>query len=178
MQLTKLIWAFGMGAAALAGQSQASDQGHGTVKFTGSIIDAPCSITPETIEQTVDLGEISNKSLLNGGKSNPRPFDIKLESCDLSGLTDKTVTITFTGPESSVQPGYLAIVGSSASGAAIGITNDEGTNIPLGTASSATKTQQGDNTLTYSAYLKGNGGSTTVVPGSFTSVANFTLAYQ
>lgn len=45
MQLTKLVWAFGMGAAVLAGQAQASDQGHGTVKFTGSIIDAPCSIT-------------------------------------------------------------------------------------------------------------------------------------
>lgn len=79
------------------------------------------------------------KSLLNGGKSNPRPFDIKLESCDLSVLTDKTVTIT--GPESR------AIVGSSARGADTGITTDEDTNVPLGTASSATKTQQGDNTL-------------------------------
>jgi type 1 fimbria pilin len=46
------------------------------------------------------------------------------------------------------------------------------------TASYATKMQQGGNTLTYPAYLKGNGGSTTVVPGSFTLVGNFTLAYQ
>jgi type 1 fimbria pilin len=177
MRLSKLVLALGMSAGVLAGQAQASDQGHGTVKFHGTIIDAPCSITPNTIEQTVELGDISNKALANGGKSNPRPFDIKLESCDLSGLTDKTVTITFTGPESSAQPGYLAIVGN-ASGAAIAITNDNGTNIPLGTPSQATKTQQGDNVLSYAAYLQGNGTSAAVVPGSFTSVANFTLAYQ
>ncbi|HAS1787413.1 TPA: type 1 fimbrial protein [Enterobacter cloacae] len=177
MQLTKWAWALGMTTTVLVGQVQAADQGHGKVTFTGAIIDAPCSITPDTIEQTVDLGEISNKALANGGKSRPRPFDIKLESCDLAGLTDKTVTITFTGSESRAQPGYLALVGT-ASGAAIGITNDNGTNIPLGTPSSVTKTQQGDNTLTYAAYLQGNGATSSVVPGEFTSVANFTLAYQ
>lgn len=177
MQLTKWAWAIGLTTTVLAGHVQAGDQGHGKVTFTGEIIDAPCSITPDTIEQTVDLGEISNKALMNGGKSRPRSFDIKLESCDLSGLTDKTVTITFTGSESSAQPGYLALVGT-AKGAAIAITNDEGTNIPLGTPSSATQTQQGDNILTYAAYLQGNGASSSVVPGDFTSVANFTLAYQ
>ena len=118
MQLSKWALALGMTTTMLAGQVQAADQGHGKVTFTGAIIDAPCSITPDTIEQTVDLGEISNKALTNGGKSRPRSFDIKLESCDLSGLTDKTVTITFTGTESRVQPGYLALVGT-ASGAAI-----------------------------------------------------------
>lgn len=177
MQLIKWAWAIGLTTTVFTGYVQAGDQGHGKVTFTGAIIDAPCSITPDSIEQTVDLGEISNKALMNGGKSRPRPFDIKLESCDLSGLTDKTVTITFTGSESSAQPGYLALVGT-AKGAAIAITNDEGTNIPLGTPSTATKTQQGDNTLTYAAYLQGNGASSSVVPGEFSSVANFTLAYQ
>lgn len=37
MQLTKLVWGFGMWAAVLAGQAQASDQGHGTVKFNKSL---------------------------------------------------------------------------------------------------------------------------------------------
>lgn len=40
--------------------ANAADQGHGTVTFTGSIIDAPCSIAPESIDQTVNLGQISN----------------------------------------------------------------------------------------------------------------------
>lgn len=176
MQFSSMVLALGMGAAVVSCQVQAGDQGHGTVTFTGSIIDAPCSITPETIDQTVNLGEVSDKALVNGGKSSPLPFNIKLENCDLSGLTDKTVTITFTGPESSAQPGYLAIVGT-ASGAAIGITSGNGTNIPLGTPSSATKTQQGDNTLSFAAYLHGDGVET-VIPGTFFSVANFTLAYK
>lgn len=53
-----------------------ADQGHGKVKFTGSIIDAPCSINPESVDQTVDLGQISNVALQNGGKSTPRPFSL------------------------------------------------------------------------------------------------------
>ncbi|WP_238493688.1 hypothetical protein [Pantoea ananatis] len=47
------------------------------------------------IEQIVNLGEIFIKSMLNGEKSNPRLFDIKLESCDLSGLKFKSVTIAY-----------------------------------------------------------------------------------
>lgn len=157
--------------------ANAADQGHGTVTFTGSIIDSPCSITPDSIDQTVNLGQISNKALLKGGKSNPRPFDIKLENCDVTGLKDKTVTTTFTGTESTGLPGYLAIVGT-ASGASIGITSNDGQNIKLGDASSPIKVQDGNNTLRFAAYLQGNGASAVVVPGEFTSVANFTLAYQ
>lgn len=75
------------------------DQGHGKVTFTGSIIDAPCSISPETVDQTVDMGQVSNVALKNGGKSAPRQFDIKLEQCDNSTL--KTVTTTFEGKASA-----------------------------------------------------------------------------
>ncbi|WPU21986.1 fimbrial protein [Cedecea neteri] len=157
--------------------ANAADQGHGTITFAGSIIDAPCSITPESIDQTVNLGQISNKALAKGGKSNLRAFDIKLESCDITGLKEKTITTTFTGTGSTALPGYLAIVGT-ASGASIGITADDGKNINLGEASPVTTIQNGSNTLRFAAYLQGNGGDTKVVPGEFTSVANFTLAYQ
>jgi type 1 fimbria pilin len=166
--------------------ANAADQGHGTVNFVGSIIDAPCSISPDTIDQTVNLGQISNRALLKGGKSTPRVFNIKLEDCDVANLTDKTVTTTFTGTESKANPGYLAIAGT-ASGAAIAITSDDGNNIKLGSASPTVKVQDGKNTLRFAAYLQGNpdvknpGGATVpavIVPGEFTSVANFTLAYQ
>ncbi|MBU5899673.1 fimbrial protein, partial [Vibrio cholerae O1] len=78
--------------------AQAADQGHGKVNFIGSIIDAPCSIAPESIDQTVDLGQVSNVALKNGGSSNPRSFDIKLEQCDTTTL--KSVSTTFTGSAS------------------------------------------------------------------------------
>jgi type 1 fimbria pilin len=176
MNAKKLVLAAAL-SSVVAMTAQAADQGHGKVTFWGSIIDAPCSITPDTIDQRVPMGQISNKALANGGKSNPRTFSIKLENCDVSALTDKTVTTTFSGVESSALPGYLAIAGT-ASGASIGITADNGANIKLGDPAPVAKIQEGNNTLQFAAYLQGNGATAAVVPGDFEAVANFTLAYQ
>lgn len=77
------------------------------------------------------MGQISNKALQNTGKSTARPFYIKLENCDVSSLTNKTVTTTFTGMSSKAQPKNLALVGQAA-GAALVITNGDGASIALG----------------------------------------------
>ncbi|CAI1246783.1 Fimbria A protein precursor [Serratia quinivorans] len=172
MKLNKimLLVSLTLGAASFA---HAADEGHGTVTFTGSIIDAPCSITAETSDQTVRLGQVSSVALLDGGKSTPQAFSIDLENCNVELLSE--VTTTFTGGESAVQPGLLGIVGT-ASGASIAITDSSGELLPLGQASAAHALQEGNNTLLFSAYLQGD--STTVVPGEFQSVADFTLAYN
>lgn len=156
------------------------DQGHGTVTFTGSIIDAPCSITPETVDQTVDLGQVSNVALKDGGKSTPRNFSIDLENCEL--ITEgegknNTVSLTFTGMESAANNGLLGITGT-AQGASIAITDGAGQVIKLGKPTKAQELQNGNNTLSFAAYLQGDGASSAVVPGDFQSVADFTLAYQ
>ncbi len=44
-----------------ASAANAADQGHGKVTFKGAIIEAPCSIAPESIDQTIELGQISNR---------------------------------------------------------------------------------------------------------------------
>ena len=80
MKLNKIVMALVLAFSTVSG-AQAADQGHGKVTFTGSIIDAPCSITPQSIDQTVDLGQISKEALLSGGKSTPRNFSIGLENC-------------------------------------------------------------------------------------------------
>jgi type 1 fimbria pilin len=61
-----------MGVASFAAQGQ----GSGKVTFCGSIIDAPCSIKNGYGDQRIELGQISNTHLDNGGISTPRPFDI------------------------------------------------------------------------------------------------------
>lgn len=175
MNMKKIVLAVAMASTFSMGIAQAKDEGHGTVTFTGSIIDAPCSITPDSTDQTVDLGEVSNVALKDGGTSNPQPFAIKLEQCDISTL--KTVKATFTGAPSAGNPDLLGITGT-AKGASIAITNGSGQIITLGTASPAQTLQNGNNTLEFSAYLQGDGASATIVPGSFQSVADFTLAYQ
>lgn len=182
MKLNKIMLAAVM-AFGVSSLAHAVDQGHGKVTFTGSIIDAPCSIAPEAVDQTVELGAISKVALKEGGKSTPRNFQIKLENCELT-VDDKdpkknnTVSLTFTGATSAVDAKLLGITGT-AKGAGIGLTDGSGNDIVLGTATKAISLQNGSNTLSFAAYLQGDSASKAViVPGEFQSVADFTLAYQ
>ncbi|MGQ1888425.1 fimbrial protein [Serratia marcescens] len=185
MKLNKImvaaVLAFGVTSVAHAA---VKDQGHGTVTFKGAIIDAPCSITPETVDQTVNLGQVSNVALKNGGQSTPKNFQIKLENCELNAGDangvgkNNAVAITFTGAASVEDAKLLGITGT-AKGAGIAITDGSGKVIELGKASSAQALGDGNNTLSFSAYLQGNKASNAVItPGDFQSVADFTLAYQ
>ena len=182
MKLNKVMMATVL-AVGVSSTAFAADQGHGKVTFTGSIIDAPCSITPESIDQTVELGQISNVALKNGGKSNPRPFSIDLENCsfeaDAQGNPQKNkVAVTFTGMESSSVSGLLGITGT-AQGAGVAITDGSGDVISLGQPTKTQTLQEGNNTLSFSAYLQGASASgTAIVPGDFQAVADFTLAYN
>lgn len=158
--------------------AQAAGAGSGTVTFTGSIIDSPCSIAPESVDQTVPLGQISSAALSvnnNSGESVPRRFDIKLENCDTSTL--KTVTTTFSGGASSYNPEWLGLNGT-ARGAGIVLASQQGGDLKLGVTSPAQNLVNGNNILVFSARLKGGGTGATIVPGEFQSVADFTLAYQ
>lgn len=163
----------------LTSAANAEDHGHGKVTFKGAIIDAPCSISPDSIDQTVELGQISNMALVDGGKSTPRTFDVVLENCDVTGL-DNGVQLTFTGAAASFDTDNktLGIVGTGA-GAGVQITNGAGNVLTLGKATPFQNIQDGNNTLRFSAYLRGNGGDiTTITPGDFSSVADFTLSYE
>ncbi|MFA3759743.1 fimbrial protein [Yersinia sp. 2544 StPb PI] len=175
MKLNKTILAAAL-VLGFASMANAADQGQGTVTFNGSIIDAPCSIASGSDSQTVEMGQISNVLLQNGGKSNPaKKFDIKLENCDIATL--KTVTTTFSGAESEAVPGLLGITGL-AEGAGIAIVDGTGSVVKLGQATAEQTLITGNNTLAFSAYLQGSTASDAIKPGSFSSVANFMLAYQ
>ncbi|MFT2798249.1 fimbrial protein [Serratia sp. N21D137] len=152
------------------------EAGKGQIKFTGSIIDAPCSITPDTSNQNIQLGQVSATALKDGGKSTPVAFQIDLEKCDTTAL--KGVTATFTGPASASNPELLGITGS-ARGASIVLTDGAGTPIKFGTPTAKQLIMDGSNTLVFSAYLQGDSGADAVVtPGEFSSIANYALAYE
>lgn len=178
MKLNKIMMvavvAFGMSSLAHAA---VKDQGHGKVTFTGSIIDAPCSITPDSIDQTIELGQISKVALKDGGKSTPRNFSIDLENCEVGEKDNNKVTVTFTGMESMASNGLLGITGT-AKGASVAITDGSGKVIELGKATKAQLLQNGNNTLSFAAYVQGDGASAAVTEGEFQTVADFTLAYQ
>ncbi|WP_265577116.1 fimbrial protein [Pseudomonas protegens] len=86
------------------------DQGKGLITFKGTIIDAPCSIAQESQFQTIEMGQVANVALKNGGKSTPINFKIQLLGCVLGSL--KSAIATFTGSPAS-NPDLLAIRGHS-----------------------------------------------------------------
>lgn len=164
--------------AILAGSisvANAAGSGDGEVRFIGSIHEGACSISPQTANQTVDLGAIAKHELVAGGRTNGEPFQIDLEGCDLAGLTNGTVTATFTGTADASIPGALALTGA-ASNAGI-FMEHAGAKVVLGTPTAPQLLQDGSNTLAFNAYVQGHATSD-AVPGTFEAVTNFTLAYQ
>lgn len=168
-----VVSAAGTTPAATTTTTASTNQGHGTVHFKGEIIDAPCSVAPKSADQTVDLGQISNASLEKNGKSTPVPFEIQLLNCNIATL--KTVTAVWSGTQDVHKTDAWGIAGT-ASGAAVVITDASNKPITLGSATAPTTLTANTTTIDMSAYLQGDGEP--VVPGDFTSVADFTLTYQ
>lgn len=174
----------------LAMTTQAAEQGHGKVTFKGEIVDAPCSIAPESVDQVVYLGQISNSSLFAQGESTPKPFTIELEDCDFdSSAYNNDVSITFSGSTVDLGNSITALgvtgFGGDENAANVGIiisSAAENKAIEFGAEQNINDIlQPGYNTLNYSAYLKTNSGITSVnqVPlGEFQGITNFTLTYN
>ena len=175
MKKTLLAAVIALGSVSMA---QAADNGHGKVTFTGSIIDAPCSITSKTIDQTVELGQVSKVTLAASGKTTPKNFEIGLENCTFGTADAKNkVSVTFTGMESAAKNGLLGITGT-ARGASIAIAQADGEVIKLGAPTKAQPLQNGISTLKFAAYMQGDGDKATITEGDFQAVADFTLAYN
>lgn len=177
--LTGLIFASGMTAF---GASAAADGGAGRVDFRGSIIDAACSIDPDSSVIDVNLGQIASKQLEKEGSSTPVNFEINLKNCELSSdsgsgqAAKNTVSVTFGGSSANTENTLLGITGD-ASGAGVAMTDASGKRITLGQATSARALIEGDNTLGFSAFLVGLKG-VEATTGNFASTADFTLSYE
>lgn len=80
-------------SSAFISQAFAADEGNGRVHFTGTVINAPCSIAPNSTDINVDLGQVSNKVLETGNKHSENvSYNIDLQDCDLSEQTAGSVT--------------------------------------------------------------------------------------
>lgn len=171
-----------IGASLMVSTAYAANEGQGKITFTGSIIDAPCSIDPGSLEQVIPLGAVSSIALANNGNtgvSEPQSFSIELKDCVIAtvGTKDK-VSVTFTGAASSYDSTSLGLIGT-AEGAYILMSQADGAKVTLNTPTSVqTVTNGTNNTLSFTAALKGGGASAEIKPGSFQVPTNFVLSYQ
>nr|WP_314264026.1 fimbrial protein [uncultured Moellerella sp.] len=170
-------------AAAMFATSFASlaDTNSGTVTFKGEVRDTPCNLDAGQggTATIVDFGQLS-LSQLNAGDSKYQNFELNLKGCSLTSIdnTDpddpvtvtKTATITFDGVNKIAGQNLLGTTGSAAN-IAVGINN-----ITFGTPASL-NLGDGDNTLTYSAFVK-KAGALAVTAGDFTTISTFEIAYQ
>lgn len=169
---------FGANAAGAAAAPQlAKDQGQGVVQFKGTVIDTPCGIAPDSVDQSIDFGQISKSHLNNGGISVKKDLDIKLVNCDISAAATKAVSVTFSGTTAAGHATELGTAGET--GTAIVVSGADGSPVSFDGMSKGGKTQlkDGDNILHYSAWVKKAAGKT-VTEGEFAAVANFNLTYE
>lgn len=182
MKLNKLVTVVSlvmMAGAANAAAVTATPGGQGKVNFRGQIVDAPCTIKNDSTNQTVEMGAIT-MSTLDAGRSALIPFELHLESCELkSDGSAYKASIIFDGVRAVSGSDDLLLLNGSAKGAGLGIIDKNGDDLTLGQGADLGDMLKGDNTLSFTAYLQKIGGSAaTITPGSYTSVANFTMTYE
>lgn len=174
-----------MGAALLSTSfvSLAAVVNGGTVHFRGELVNAACSVSADTADQIVNLGQYRTALFTGVGTySGKVPFNIKLEDCDTT--VSKTAAIAFTGIADANDNTVLAIsnIGSGSAGAAsgVGIEISDRTGAilsPNGTTYSVPQTLiDGSNTLAFSARYKATLAAAT--PGAADADATFTIDYQ
>ena len=146
----------------------------GQVNFKGVIVDSPCGIAPQSIDQTIDFGQLSLTHLNSGGISNPIPLQIELVNCALGQNKQNTVSVKFTGSTVGSTTDVLGTTGNTGTGIVI---NDVNGNIQFNTASNALYFGGGSNIINFSAWVKKADATTDVKAGTFSAVTNFTLEY-
>ncbi|ECG8592000.1 fimbrial protein [Salmonella enterica subsp. salamae] len=190
MKLDLIVGALVLSSTVFAGNVLASD---GNVHFRGEVIDSACEVTPDTIDQNVNMGKV-NRSTFKGGVGTtaaPTEFNISLQSCP---PTYTKASVRFDGTEASDGNGDLAIgnpitdttpgdyTGTgeaiAATGVAIRIYNRaDNTQVPLyeNSASSDIDTSTGTASMKFIARYIAT--STTVTPGTANADSQFTVEY-
>jgi type 1 fimbria pilin len=181
----KVLLAVAM-AAIVSGSASADDQGSGKIKFKGVVIDAPCSIAPDSVDKEVDLGEVTTAVINANKKSTAVPVDINLENCQLDDPADETdtpitkveVTFTSSATDSTDTSLMTNTYASGAQNVGVRLLDNTETNITLGAANTvdllAGSTTQ---TLHFKALMEVLAGKTATA-GQVEATANYVLMYK
>lgn len=163
----------------------------GTVYFFGGLLSSPCTLAPESQEQSVDLGDVSARHFKQAGdRSEPVVFNLRLEDCllgaggryeSLDGQEtarylhgEQAVTVTLLGDSDSANRELLHLSGDIR-GVGLRLLNSKGAPLALNKPIDSQVLQPGDNTLQFSASLEST--KKYVAASSFNSVLHVQLNY-
>lgn len=152
----------------------------GVVNFNGSIINDACEVDDASKNMFVDLGMVSATSFSStGDKASPTAFEIKLKNCP---KTLKQVATKFDGDIDDVNSDLLKVLqidsfpDAAAKDIGIEIAEEDGTPIPLHTASKYRKISSGSASLPFVARYVSTADK--VTPGQALGTTQFTINYQ
>lgn len=187
MSFNKSVICLGLSVLAFSSVSMASDFGKstGTVDFTGTIVNTPCSITAANQNLKVDLGNVpvadftATAGTLGGSQ---KQFTIVLSNCTV--IDDPyTAKVTFSGYMANDKKSLGTDAGQDTSGqpvaTGVGIQISEGsskTPLALGVEGAAVPITQPEMHLNYAAQYIST--AATVSPGLANGHADFTVSYE
>ncbi|EIG0026027.1 long polar fimbria major subunit LpfA [Salmonella enterica] len=166
---------FALSALAVVSTSAfAAESGDGTIKFTGEIVDAPCVVSTDSQNQEVVLGQVK-KNIFKaiGDKSSSKPFQIKLEDCDITSNTK--VNVSFNGVDDATLVSVNTEAGA-ATGVGIGIYDNANKLVEMNTGKSTTTLAAGQTVLYYTANYVAT--KDTVTTGYGNAEVDFNLSYE
>lgn len=147
--------------------------------FTGNLVAVPCTLRPGDEAITLSMSDISTRELYDNNRTVGKRFRIHLQGCD-TNIADSVIT-TFSGRENMELPGLLALdAGSAAAGIALGMETPANVYLPLNTPSDAHTLSDGNNTLEFKAYVRGEPralAEKSITAGVFTATSTFMLYY-
>ncbi|POP42870.1 type 1 fimbrial protein [Superficieibacter electus] len=168
----------------------ADDQGSGELHFKGEIVNAPCEIHPDDINQSIDLGMVTTKRINTDKHSTAKAVNIRLINCDLansdngSGDPISKVAVTFDSDARTTE-GTLMLDNTStgeATGVGVMILNKDQTPVTLGQPTSDINLLEASSsqTLNFFAWMQviDASGTTPATPGAVTANATYVLDYK
>ncbi|MEZ6877717.1 fimbrial protein [Enterobacter sp. KBR-315C3_2022] len=172
-------------ATVISGSAFADEQGSGKITFKGTVIDAPCSIAPDSVDKEVDLGEVTTAVINANKKATAVPVDINLQNCQLEAADETATTITkvdvtFSSTATDATDSSL-MTNTYASGAqnvGVRLLDNAENPIVLGSANEiALSAGSATQTLHFKAQMEVASGQTATA-GQVTASANYILAYK
>lgn len=156
----------------------------GELHFTGQVVNSPCNIESDSLNQEVPFGQLSRASL-EAGNAAEKNIAIKLKDCNFNEFTKgtddkwvpvKDIKITFGGKNYvGTKKEFLAVTGTASN---IGIQIKDFNFDEAKSVLNQIRNQQGENVLEFTALAKRVDGTAPVTEGEFSSIADFKIAYE
>lgn len=150
----------------------------GRVYVTGTITNNTCTLSPDSQNMTVAMGDVSNRQFLHPGEGAAwQSFAIDLLNC---GSTASGVSVSFSGSEDESNHNLLALTPEegNATGVGIALYDTNKNAIPLGADSATMPLIGGQASVHLQFYARYVADGDTVASGTANASATFKLTYE